>query len=1507
MKTIALLLTLVLACVGQEIQAQQFAEYPSYYIQNKPIKTSVAFYVPIREQVMVLHKGQYQWYDLKGEPLADPVTITKRDGDLLFPAVSASGKKIMYYTPAPDLLKKQGLTVFDTDSGYAMGTYELHYFDELSRTRFLGDSMLNVYSTDDKTKNLAIWNFRTRQVNSQILFEDKDGFLGTPEVSFWNQSLIMAYRKRDTLALINYRTDKKEQQFLEILPLPSSKSKRNIQITDGFPYLMVTNTENQETHFYSAPDSNFITHSILKNSSEIVAASGSPAHCYVLFADTIQKSATLQLFDAVTNVFITTTIPTSVAKTHFTQLFLEQDLVVTSNRLNGSMEAYRLSTGTLVWDFSIKQDGFLVKDTAVNALPTNFFKVMMKQGTNDVSNVTFDQKNNQLLLIKNSDQLITVDASSESLVRRESYNQDGSRIINATLLPGNRFIKIVEEYWKKDLTSTFENYDGKLERNEDLNAKHHIFPYGCKIYDRVKQQVVWDIKLKSLVRFKNVNDSLIAWCRNEDLSEYDSISILNLHTGKLIVVRPTTNADISDVEIALNNNELLILSKLSNNQILLTNQRNKTLFSRQLKNLNSYENDVAFSSNPSFFYFKTELTKDVNEVYRIVKDSVQLVGKLPANIEVKAEASVKDQLYFLYSKEEKISKDDVLFQYRFLHVNKGMDKLVQKVTAEENNSYKYFQLYPSEGYFTENSSGSVTWKALNNGYEIKEFGRYEHSISSITYSADGRYLAAGSPSGEVMLWDLGTGKETKSLRVANGGYISKLAFSGDGKYIAAASGDIWETATGKNVVSVTDGSIWNVHSIDFSNDGQRIISAGACIISWDAADGSKLVFQQIPNSSDMDTINKGWNPNGYVDPAFKFMAFSTAFHPNSRDFVVGNKNGIVQKWNTENDSLYAANILPLVANQSDKKVYDIKYSRDGKYVIAVQEKMIYKLNGYSLKIEDSLLLNDNEKILGIDIDHEGAFIGCITKLEKDYVAQLRSFNTLKVVHSFTTEGGSFNKISFSPNKKHLATASDDGFCTIWDYKTLAPVMYLNSMGSYQNVMVTPDNYYMASKAALEGVNFYKDGQFYSFDQFDLYLNRPDIVLNRLGYANPELVHFYRNAYLKRLKKVTGNTTDTIMKAYVPELLVTNKANLPTVMSTGNLGVSIEVKDSNSIKGKLKIFINGNLVQTAVFKTSDNPTLQYNDSLKLSQGRNNIEIVYSDHAAVESRKEKLMITYAPEKPLPSRVWYFGVGVSDYKNKSMNLRYPVKDIRDMAAAFKKKYPNIIIDTLMNEQATRANILALRNRLLQTSIEDKVIISFSGHGLLSDSLNWYFANADIDFEHPETSGLAYDQMEGLLDGIPARKKLLLLDACHSGEVDKEEDITFINVATAMDSSVVTNDVNTRGTILIGKSKAGLQTSFEMMQELFANLNYGNGTTVLSAAGGREYALESDKWKNGVFTFSLLKSLQNETTDADGNRSISIRELKEAVFEKVRSLTGGRQKPTSRVEIMDDWIIWE
>ncbi|MBC7534856.1 MAG: caspase family protein, partial [Ferruginibacter sp.] len=1074
-----------------------------------------------------------------------------------------------------------------------------------------------------------------------------------------------------------------------------------------------------------------------------------------------------------------------------------------------------------------------------------------------------------------------------------------------TLLPGAKYICYTEERWKKDPTASKKNYLDEIVYDENLPRKDFVYPYASKVYNRVLKKIVFSLQTMEPLEVDIINDSLVCWAETNNDTRRDSVIIYNLNTGVKSKSKPLPGSNILGFTAKMISNKLYYALALPDRELAIVNIKGHTIFRRKYKDDRKVLEEIAFVGSSPYFYFNDYDKKVPKLLYKIVGDTVEMIRKFPAGISLLASALTDAGCFFMYKKEI-VRKSATFVHYRLINMLSGSDRFIDSINYDDHKYNAEYELYPSEGYYTRNHEGIFTWHDLNNGYEFKDFGRDEPTLSSIAYSPDGRYLASANPYGRVLLWDLGTGKETRTLAVKNNGYISKLAFSGNGAYLAASSGDIWECATGKNVVSVTDGSIWAVNSIDFSSDGKRIVSGGACIISWDASDGSKLKFQQEPGKENMDKTGTCWNPNGCVDPNFKFQVFSIALHPNSRDFVAGNKNGLVQRWNTEDDSLYAYKIFENIDGQPENKVYDLKYTRDGKSIIAVQEKCLYRLNALTLKVEDSLLLPEGEKLLGLDMGYDGNTFGCITERRHGRIVQLRNLNDLALKKEFYTEGVSFNKISFSPNKTQAATASDDGFCTIWDIKSGKEVMYLNSIGEYGNLMVTADNYYMASKSALDGVSFLKDSSFYSFDQFDLYLNRPDIVLSRLGYAAPELLNFYRTAYFKRLKKATGDIKDTVMSETVPGLILLNRKSIAAISKTGKAGLRFEISDSAAQHGSLRIYINGNLVKENNSATNGSKIFVIEDSIYLGQGKNNVEAVYSNRSSAESRKEKITITYSPSIKIVPKVWFIGVGISHYQDATMNLKYPVKDIRDITRDFKKKYPDLVIDTFLNEKATRDQLLALREKLMKTDINDKVIVSFSGHGLLSDSLNWYFATYDIDFKKPEVNGLSYAMMEGILDGIPARQKLLLLDACHSGEVDKESDMTLTNRETLLSENVVTTNAAARGSIVLSKSKAGLQTSFEMMQDLFASLNNGNGTTVLSAAGGREYALESDQWKNGVFTYSLLKALKNSATDENANKKISVKELKKAVFTSVKSLTGGRQKPTSRVELLDDWDIW-
>jgi hypothetical protein len=101
------------------------------------------------------------------------------------------------------------------------------------------------------------------------------------------------------------------------------------------------------------------------------------------------------------------------------------------------------------------------------------------------------------------------------------------------------------------------------------------------------------------------------------------------------------------------------------------------------------------------------------------------------------------------------------------------------------------------------------------------------------------------------------------------------------------------------------------------------------------------------------------------------------------------------------------------------------------------------------------------------------------------------------------------------------------------------------------------------------------------------------------------------------------------------------------------------------------------------------------------------------------------------------------------------------------------------------------------------------------------------------------------------------MLIDACHSGEVDKEDTISMNNTANSLGL--------TRG-ISIKQPKAqhqlGLKNSFELMQALFVNVGRSTGATIISAAAGNQFALERGDLKNGVFTYSILEAMNKYPT---------------------------------------------
>jgi hypothetical protein len=197
----------------------------------------------------------------------------------------------------------------------------------------------------------------------------------------------------------------------------------------------------------------------------------------------------------------------------------------------------------------------------------------------------------------------------------------------------------------------------------------------------------------------------------------------------------------------------------------------------------------------------------------------------------------------------------------------------------------------------------------------------------------------------------------------------------------------------------------------------------------------------------------------------------------------------------------------------------------------------------------------------------------------------------------------------------------------------------------------------------------------------------------------------------------------------------------------------------------------------------------------------------------------------------------------------------------------------------------------------------IALAGHGVLNVDFDYYFGTQDMDFDHPEEKGLAYDLIHRLLNKIKAYRKLLIMDTCHAGELDKEE------IEMAPNPELIEGDVQFRnaGVQVRQKEGYGAGNTVGLLQDVFSDTRKGSGATVISSAGGAEYAMESDVWKNGLFTYVLLYGLGHPEELGNFDSQISVSEIRAYVNQKVEDLSDGKQIPTAREEnISQDYIIF-
>jgi hypothetical protein len=406
-------------------------------------------------------------------------------------------------------------------------------------------------------------------------------------------------------------------------------------------------------------------------------------------------------------------------------------------------------------------------------------------------------------------------------------------------------------------------------------------------------------------------------------------------------------------------------------------------------------------------------------------------------------------------------------------------------------------------------------------------------------------------------------------------------------------------------------------------------------------------------------------------------------------------------------------------------------------------------------------------------------------------------------------------------------------------------------------------------------------------------------MKELPFFKKEDVVDYEKAYLKRLEKLNISSQELKISEELPTILVTYSGEYSTKKAAIDFESDLQSKTENIASYHYRI--NGNESNFEIEVPS--PNYHSKITIELARGLNQIEFYCRDDKDVKSLYKKINITSEKKTKKPD-LYMISVGVSKYAENDYDLVFAAKDAREFAHLMQqnKKFESIHNLTLLDADFTQKKFESATLFLANAKINDVILFYYAGHGVLDEKLDYYLTPYDMQFNHPREKGILFNDLEVYFESLTCRNKLMLIDACFSGEIDK----TSIGTDT-LNTNPENENIRFRSATNAALDGGGEMGIFELAKMTFIDLDQNKGTNNLSSASGIEYAMESETWKNGLFTFVLKDGLLNKKADLNGDNQIRIMELQVYLRETVSSLSNGLQNPILRNENnKNNFVIW-
>jgi hypothetical protein len=427
-------------------------------------------------------------------------------------------------------------------------------------------------------------------------------------------------------------------------------------------------------------------------------------------------------------------------------------------------------------------------------------------------------------------------------------------------------------------------------------------------------------------------------------------------------------------------------------------------------------------------------------------------------------------------------------------------------------------------------------------------------------------------------------------------------------------------------------------------------------------------------------------------------------------------------------------------------------------------------------------------------------------------------------------------VAFSADGRTIVSGSSDSSLRLWDAATGSERAMLVSFKDGEWIAMTPEGYYTGSEKADRYVNVRIGDKVYGIDQYREKFYRPEAVMAALAG-----------------KPITGLASLGSVKP-APSVSI---VETPASVSSDEATVKVKVADAGGGVGDVRVYLNGSAVSLdrrnlAVAAVAGKAQV-FSYKVRLVSGKNALRaIAFNAENSMQSTDALHVIEASIATKRPS-LHALVIGIQDYENPKLTLKYSVADATLMANTLRQQakglFENVHVTALTSRADTTKDAIIKAVQTAQGKVrpDDLFVFFVASHGTVDEG-EYYLITSNVGAVSTlglKNNALSQDKLKELIANVPATKKLVVIDTCNAGKLGE-----------ALQVAMLTRGMNEETALKI--------------------LSRAVGSTIISASSSVQEALEGYEG-HGLLTWVVAEGLKGK---ADLNKDGAVNTLELATF---------------------------